>query len=229
VFDLEKFSLNDDFLAGCDEVGRGPLAGPVVAASVYIESRYLTEKNLNLLLELGVTDSKKISAKKRAKIISSLDLDITKPNQKMTLEINDNFFINFSIREISSELIDEINILRASLLAMSLSFKDCKKKKASGKILIDGNKLLELDDKTVLEEFVIKGDSKSILIGLASIIAKEYRDKLMKDLGIKYPGYGLEGHAGYPTKAHREAIKELGVTPIHRKSFKGVKEYCQII
>ena len=82
--------------------------------------------------------------------------------------------------------------------------------------------------ENVSEKFVIKGDSKSALIGLASIIAKEYRDGLMENLGIKYPGYGLEKHAGYPTKAHKEAIVKLGVTPIHRRSFKGVKEYCQI-
>lgn len=227
VFDLERFNSGENFLAGCDEVGRGPLAGPVVAATVYIESQYLNSDNLNLLLELGITDSKKISAKKRAKIISDLKIDISKPNQKLILEINKNFKVFFSIREISSELIDELNILRASLLAMSLSFKDCKKKEDKGRLLIDGNKLLELDDEMTLEEFVIKGDTKSVIIGLASIIAKEYRDQLMKNLGLKYPGYGLEGHAGYPTKAHREAIKSLGITPIHRKSFKGVKEYCQ--
>jgi len=227
VFDIDKFNAKEDFLAGCDEVGRGPLAGPVVAASVYIESKYVSKENLNFLLELGVTDSKKISAKKRAKIIDDLKINLSKTNQKVTLEISKKFIIHFSIREVSNELIDEINILRASLLAMSLSFKDCKKKTDTGRILIDGNKLLELEDDSVTEEFVIKGDSKSVIIGLASVIAKEYRDQLMKDLGEKYPGYGLEGHAGYPTKAHKEAIKELGITPIHRKSFKGVKEYCQ--
>jgi ribonuclease HII len=225
VFDLDFCNAN--FLAGCDEVGRGPLAGPVVGTCVFIDKVYVTEENLKMLIDLGVTDSKKLSAKKRIKILKELGIDFNLINQKVDMVINQNFKISFSTRVISNETIDEINILRASLKAMGDAFIDCHATGETGKVLIDGNKLLELNLSEVEEEFVIKGDSKSALIGLASIIAKEYRDQLMEKYGVTYPGYGLEKHAGYPTKAHKEAIVNLGVTPIHRKSFKGVKEFCQ--
>jgi ribonuclease HII len=224
MFDLEN--IDKDFLAGCDEVGRGPLAGPVVGSCVYIENRFLTKENLELLVELGVTDSKKLSSKKRLKILEELNIDFNLINQKVDLNINKKFKITYSTRVLSNEIIDEINILRASLRAMSEAFIDCHTSEISGKVLVDGNKLLEMNLENVEEEFVIKGDSKSALIGLASIIAKEYRDSLMEKLSVQYPGYGLERHAGYPTKKHKEAIVDLGVTPIHRRSFRGVKEYC---
>ena len=224
MFDLEY--IGKDFLAGCDEVGRGPLAGPVVGSCVYIETKYLNKENLDLLLELGVTDSKKLSSKKRLKILNELNIDFNIINQKVDLVINENFKITYSTRVLSNEIVDEINILRASLRAMSEAFVDCHLDSLFGTVLIDGNKLLDTDISNVEEKFIVKGDSKSALIALASIIAKEYRDLLMEKLSIQYPGYGLERHAGYPTKVHKEAIVNLGVTPIHRKTFKGVKEYC---
>ena len=94
---------------------------------------------------------------------------------------------------------------------------------AEAVVLVDGNKTFESSAKGI--EAIVKGDSKSLLIGLASIIAKEYRDELMKDLALDYPGYGFEKHSGYPTKAHKEAIFHLGVSPCHRKTFKGVSEF----
>ena len=218
-------NLDYESLAGCDEVGRGPLAGPVVGATVYIntDDKANSKELLECLRELGVADSKKLTTKKRKKIIEELKIDLTSINQLVKIVYKD-FKFSYSIHEVSETKIDEINILNASLLAMKNSFIDCFDR-TSAKLLIDGNKELKDMPKEIEMEAVVKGDSKSVLIGLASVIAKEYRDDLMQALGVKYPGYGLEKHAGYPTKQHREAIVELGVTPIHRKSFKGVKEY----
>ncbi len=225
MFDLENLG-SKEVLAGCDEVGRGPLAGPVVGCCVAIEREFLNRENLTYLLNLGVTDSKKLSTKKRKKILEVLGIQNVNVNQRNIHTINKKFPITYSVRELSNTLIDDLNILRASLKAMGDAFLDCDNDKKISKILIDGNKTIGLDLEHVTEECVVKGDSKSVVIGLASIIAKEYRDDLMIAFSKKYPGYGLESHAGYPTKAHREAIVKLGVTPIHRKSFKGVKEYC---
>lgn len=215
-------------LAGCDEVGRGPLAGPVVAATVFIHILDQSEAETFLckLRELGVTDSKKLTAKKRRKILDELDIDLSLANQLVKISYKE-FKLSYSIREVSETKIDEINILNASLLAMRNSFMDCYDL-GKAKLLIDGNKELNDIPEDVDMEAVIKGDSKSVLIGLASVIAKEFRDDLMKRLSLEYPGYGLEKHAGYPTKMHKEAIVALGITPIHRKSFKGVKEFVQI-
>ncbi|WP_417335212.1 ribonuclease HII [Halobacteriovorax marinus] len=225
MFDLEEIG-DFGFLAGCDEVGRGPLAGPVVGCCVLVDRDSLTVENIDFLLSHGITDSKKISATKRKKILKSLGIEKYELASKNSLTLNKNLKISFSVREISNESIDQLNILRASLKAMGDAFIDCFSGERT-KLLIDGNKYIDLGLENVSEEFVIKGDSKSALIGLASIIAKEYRDNLMIEMGKKYPGYGLEKHAGYPTKFHKDAISKLGVTPIHRKSFKGVKEFCQ--
>lgn len=224
MFDLDKLE-NYDVLSGCDEVGRGPLAGPVVGCCVSVDREFLTKENISYLFELGITDSKKLTTKKRKKLLEVLKIESFKINEKNHHKINDSFPITFSVRELSNNLIDEINILQASLKAMGSAFLDCDEGKSS-KVLVDGNKKLNLDKTTVVEEPIIKGDSKSVIIGLASIIAKEYRDDLMIKLSKKYPNYGLEKHAGYPTKAHKEAIVKFGISPIHRKSFKGVKEYC---
>lgn len=225
MFDLDYID-EFEFLAGCDEVGRGPLAGPVVGCCVSIERKFLTHKNLDYLFELGVTDSKKLTTKKRKNILTTLGILDVVVNQKNVHKIKEDFYITYSVRELSSTVVDELNILQASLKSMGDAFLDCDGHNRNTKVLVDGNKLLGLNLPHVEEEFVIKGDSKSIVIALASIIAKEYRDDLMIEFAKKYPHYGLERHAGYPTKAHKEAIIKYGVTPIHRKSFKGVKEYC---
>ena len=210
---LKKFTS----VIGCDEVGRGPIAGPVNACAVKIDTALLIKK----LKSLNVTDSKKLTAKKREKILKTLNINISKIRLNKVYKNNslgDDF--SFCVTELSPKKIDDINILQASLLAM---------KKASDKlietdsiVLIDGNKTFETEVDCVA---VVKGDSKVIAIGLASIVAKVFRDEKMMTYDSLYPGYNLKQNAGYPTREHKDAVKKLGVTPIHRKSFRGVKEY----
>lgn len=178
---------------GVDEVGRGPLAGPVVAACVIA--------NEDSLISIGVNDSKKLSEKAR---------------QQMAKEIC-KVADSWSIGVCSVEEIDKINILQASLEAMrkSVLFSPVKAEHA----WVDGRDRPNLDiDCTA----VINGDSKIPCIAAASIIAKVYRDSLMQVYAKKYPGYGLEKHKGYGTKSHLMALSELGITSIHRRSFKPV-------
>ena len=181
------------WIAGTDEVGRGPLAGPVVAAAVILDPNNPIE---------GLKDSKKLSEKKREELFG-----IIQEKAKA-----------FAIAEASVEEIDAINILQASLLAMRRSVLSLSTQ--PDHVLVDGNKIPELP---MSADAVIKGDATVPEIQAASILAKVTRDRLMKQLALQYPGYGLEGHKGYPTKAHCEALKTLGVTPIHRKSFRPVK------
>lgn len=212
------------FMAAIDEVGRGPLAGPVVAACLFWSGnlKQLGEDE-DFLTELGINDSKKLSDKKREEIVHEIGVELS-PHQKLSFSHQKLSRFKLCLFENDHKRIDEINILQASLEVMENSWQIFSTKKI-GKILIDGNKLpktLVDDDRA---ETVVKGDLKSQLIGLSSICAKVYRDRLMRELADVYPGYGLERHAGYPTKAHKEAIKNLGVSPIHRKTFKGVKEF----
>lgn len=179
-------------IAGVDEVGRGPLAGPVTAAAVVLDMEALPE---------GLNDSKKLSAKKRAALAEEIW-------QKAEV----------SVAEASVEEIDSINILRASHLAMERAVAALDP--PPDYLLIDGN-LIPRDLK-IEAEAVVKGDGKSVSIAAASIVAKEARDNLMVDLAQQFPGYGWEKNAGYPSKQHREALVELGVTPHHRRSFKPV-------
>lgn len=203
---------------GTDEVGRGPLAGPVVASSVLLLNNDL--KILDQLKELKVTDSKKISEKRRSKILEKLNIPIIEKNT--VVEIVPGLY--YLTVEVDHKKIDEINILQASLLAMKNSIVGLSEKfklnHKNTKAIIDGNKLP--NNLPVDSEYLIKGDAKDLLIGLASIIAKEYRDTLMKEYDHKFPGYNFGKHSGYPTKEHKESIKKLGPSPIHRLSFKGV-------
>lgn len=221
----EVLNPNYSFLAGCDEVGRGPLAGPVVAATTYLNySRQAeTEELFEKLRDLGVTDSKKLSQKRRVSILNDLEIDLG--CLKKIISKSRKFSLSYAIAEIPPTKIDEINILNASLKAMADSFSECHQMGKEGRLLIDGNKVPLGLPKNIETEAVVKGDSKSLLIGLASIIAKEYRDNLMEKMGKDYPGYGFEKHAGYPTAFHREAIEKLGISPIHRLTFKGVREF----
>ena len=175
-------------LIGVDEVGRGPLAGPVVAAAIILNREMIPE---------GINDSKKISKKKR-------------------IIINENLIKHhhYAIGLASVEEIDKINILQASLLAMKRAILGLNIIPKS--VLVDGNKLPKLDFNMYP---IIKGDCKSLSIAAASIIAKVYRDEIMKELSKKHPGYYWEKNSGYGTKQHLLALKTLGVTPIHRKSF----------
>ncbi len=223
-FETKYLLTKDNAIAGSDEVGRGPLAGPVVGATVVLIK---PELSLKILAKLNVDDSKKLNSRKRDLILEelSIDLALIKQGSKIAFKGPLKGCGYFSIVEIGSVEIDKINILQASLKAMSKSFEVARNKTFKGPWLIDGNRAPENKLKAAREVTVIKGDSKSKVIGLASIIAKQYRDRLMSQFSIKYPGYGFERHAGYPTQFHRGAIDELGVTKIHRKSFKGVKEF----
>ena len=186
-----SYKFDQDYetpIIGVDEVGRGPLAGPVISAAIILNKEKIPE---------GINDSKKLSKKKREVI-----------NEELISQHK------FAIGIASVEEIDKINILQASLLAMKRAVLNLNIKPQT--ILVDGNKLPDLEYNMYP---IIKGDSKSISIAAASIIAKVYRDKLMQDLSIQYPGYYWEKNSGYGTKQHLLALNNLGVTPIHRKSF----------
>ena len=176
--------------AGCDEAGRGCLAGPVVAAAVILPNRY-QNKQLN--------DSKKLSEKLRI---------------KLRCEINDKA-LAVGIGIVSEKKIDEINILQASLLAMHYAIKNLKIKPHY--LVVDGNKFNPYP--TIEHTCIVKGDSKFLNIAAASIIAKTTRDDLMNELSKEFPNYGWRQNKGYPTKKHRLAISKYGVTKYHRKSF----------
>lgn len=186
---LPRFSENK-IEAGCDEAGRGPLAGPVVAAAVIMPADY-SHSLLN--------DSKKLTRKQHEFLMTEVKRDA----------------ICWAIAEVSPEEIDEINILNASFLAMHRAIDQLSEKPEL--LLIDGNRFKPYSG--IAHECIIKGDGKYFSIAAASILAKQYRDELMLEAAKKYPGYGWETNAGYPTRKHRDAIKELGVTPLHRKSF----------
>ena len=176
--------------AGCDEAGRGCLAGPVVAAAVILPNRY-QNKQLN--------DSKKLSEKLRI---------------KLRCEINDKA-LAVGIGIVSEKKIDEINILQASLLAMHFAIENLKIKPHY--LVVDGNKFNPYP--TIEHTCIVKGDSKFLNIAAASIIAKTTRDDLMKELSKEFPNYGWKQNKGYPTRKHRLAISKYGVTKYHRKSF----------
>lgn len=179
-------------IAGCDEVGRGPLAGPVVAAAVILDKDNLIE---------GLNDSKKLSEKKR--II--LDKEIKEKA------------IAYKIVYIWPDEIDKINIYQASKKAMIEALLSLNPKPTY--ILSDA---MPLGDIGIPYESIIKGDSKSATIAAASIIAKQERDRYMVQMSEKYPEYGFEKHKGYPTKQHLEALRQHGVLDIHRKTYKPV-------
>ena len=218
------------YIAGTDEVGRGPLAGPVVAACVSLYFEEYEEKEFKLLLKewqiFGITDSKKITSKKRKEILSDFPFskDPMTINQIYTHSYSKNMSLKVLIKEISPQTIDEINILNASLKAMKEAVTGCCDFGKPGLVLIDGNKKFKTESTSVELLPIIKGDSKSLLIGVASIIAKEYRDQLMITYCEQYPGYSWNKNAGYGTVKHLEAIELLGITEIHRKTFSGVKE-----
>jgi ribonuclease HII len=194
TFDLESelYTLGHARIIGVDEVGRGPLAGPVVAAAVWLDPENIPG---------GLNDSKKVPLKLRNALAELLP------------QIAD-----VSIGQASVQEIDELNILRASHLAMERAVAGLNI--GADFALVDGNLIPR--DLTVPARAVIKGDAISQSIAAASIVAKVRRDQLMLSLAQQYPGYGWEKNQGYPTKAHRDALQNLGVTPHHRRSFKPV-------
>lgn len=177
-------------IAGVDEVGRGPLAGPVCAAAVILPKGLIID---------GVDDSKKISEKKRELLY---DVIIEKAAA-------------YSVAFVDAEVIDEINIRRATHLAMQKAVDGLKIRPDF--LLVDGNDRIDFDGAAA--EYVIKGDSKFECIAAASIVAKVTRDRYMRELDEVYPGYGFAKNKGYGTKEHSLAIRELGLTEIHRKTF----------
>lgn len=189
--EYENAALNSGFevICGIDEAGRGPLAGPVYAAAVILPKGHIVE---------GVNDSKKISEKKRDLLFDKIIDEC----------------VCYSIGTASEQEIDEINILQATFLAMRRAVAGLEIKPDIA--LIDGNKKPSLD---IVEQTIVKGDSKSANIAAASIIAKVSRDRYMLEMAEKYPKYQFEKHKGYGTKLHYEMLEKYGISPIHRKTF----------
>lgn len=186
--------IQQQLVAGVDEVGRGPLAGPVVAAAVILDPGTPIE---------GLADSKALTEKAR------LRLDQTIRESAL----------DWAIGRAEVEEIDQINILQASLLAMRRAVESLNTQPAHA--LVDGNRCPDLSCSC---EAIIKGDQTVQVISAASIIAKVARDREMVEMDALYPGYGFLSHKGYPTKLHMASLRELGVSPIHRKSFGPVKK-----
>jgi ribonuclease HII len=176
--------------AGCDEVGRGCLAGPVVAAAVILPKDYKHEL---------LNDSKQLVKEDRELLEQDIKRDA----------------LAWAVAEINNLEIDEINILNASFKAMHLALDQLILRPQF--LLIDGNRFKPY--KELLHECVIKGDGKYLSIAAASVLAKTYRDELMAKLSIQFPGYGWATNVGYPTEEHRNGIRALGITPFHRRSF----------
>jgi ribonuclease HII len=193
-FEESAYNAGRRLVAGVDEAGRGPLAGPVVAAACILPRGLQIE---------GVDDSKKLTPEKREELYHVLT---THPD------------IHYGIGILESVVIDEINILRAALRAMALAVGELDVE--PDYLLIDGN---HLPPTHIAVKAVIKGDSRCLTIGAASIIAKHHRDLLMKQYHKKYPHYGFDRHKGYGTKGHVEALKAYGPCPIHRTSFEPVR------
>ena len=181
-------------IAGVDEVGRGPLAGPVVTAAVVLPETFDLP---------GLTDSKKMTAKKR---------------ETLAIAIKEQA-IAWSLAEASVEEIDQLNILQATMLAMQRAVAGLSV--SVDKVLVDGNRT---PDFGIEAQAIIGGDGLEPCISAASIIAKVSRDRLMAGYAQSFPQYGFERNSGYPTKQHRQALEKFGITPIHRRSFAPVKK-----
>lgn len=180
-------------IAGVDEVGRGPLAGPVTTAAVILPEKFDLP---------GLTDSKKLSARRR---------------ENLAIAIKEQA-VCWSLGEADILEIDQLNILHATMLAMQRAVAALAIR--PDQVLVDGNRCPELD---IPAKAIIGGDGLEPCISAASIIAKVARDKMMTEFAVQYPQYGFETNSGYPTKKHRDALQQFGVTPIHRRSFGPVK------
>ena len=192
TFEASLMGQGYPLIAGVDEVGRGPLAGPVTAAAVILDPSNIPQ---------GLNDSKKLSAKRRENLYDLILKSAT-----------------VAVAHVSVEEIDRINILQASLLAMRNVVAALNPQPAH--LLIDGNRVP--DPINIPAQPIVKGDGKSLSIAAASIVAKTVRDRLMVELSLQNPGYGWEKNAGYPSKQHILALQRLGVTPHHRRSFRPV-------
>ena len=184
-------------VAGVDEAGRGPLAGPVVASAVILGD--------DIRLD-GINDSKQLTARKRLAAYQRI--------------CRDAWAVGIGV--IDAEIIDRINILQAALLAMEVAVAHLDP--PPDFLLIDGTHCTTLE---LPQRAIPKGDARSVSIAAASIVAKVTRDRLMEGYHTQYPAYRFDRHKGYPTQAHREAVRKHGCCPIHRVSFRGVKEHAQ--
>lgn len=189
LYERELTERGFKYVCGVDEVGRGPLAGPVVCAAVIMRADGIVE---------GVDDSKKLTAKKR---------------EKLSALIRQNA-IAWAICRVEPQIIDEINILQATRLCMKNAVESLSVRPDF--VLTDGNMTLDI---SIPQQSVIGGDAACYSIGAASIIAKVYRDEVMDEYAAEYPVYAFEKNKGYGTAAHISAIKECGICPIHRRSF----------
>jgi ribonuclease HII len=187
---LEIFHTKNIIEAGCDEAGRGCLAGPVVAAAVILPSGFRNEI---------LNDSKKLTEKKRYELRTIIEKEA----------------LAWAVGVVDNKEIDEINILNASFLAMHRALDQLGK--LPGSILVDGNRFTAYNN--IKHHCIVKGDGIYMSIAAASILAKTYRDDMMTKLAKEFPFYGWERNMGYPTKMHREGIREHGTTPFHRMSF----------
>jgi len=195
-YEKELFNEGYNVVCGVDEVGRGPLVGPVVTACVVLPKDFVLE---------GLTDSKKLTEKKRDKYYDY---------------IIDNC-VAYAVGECSPEEIDKYNILEATKIAMKRAIDKVNEQVKIDYVLIDGNMKFNFDYKY---KSIVKGDYKSISIAAASVVAKVTRDRMLIELDEKYPQYGFKNHKGYPTKAHLEAINKYGLIDGYRKSYGPVQE-----
>ena len=195
LFEKKAFQKGFSKIAGIDEAGRGPLAGPVVSAAVIIP--------ISLQIP-GISDSKKLSPQKRDYLYEKIY----------------DFSVSVGIGIVDPLEIDRINILQAALLSMAMAVENLAPQPDC--LLIDGTFLIS---STLPQEAIPKGDALSASIAAASIVAKVTRDRLMERYHQDYPQFEFSKHKGYPTKAHKQAIQKFGCCPIHRRTFKGVKEY----
>jgi len=183
------------WVAGVDEAGRGPLAGPVVAGAVILAPERIP---------VGIDDSKKLTPRKRCQLFAEISRTA----------------VAVGIGIVEPAEIDRLNILRAALKAMQLAVD--RLNPVPDHTLVDGNHAMP---GTRAQSAIVKGDSRSLSIAAASIIAKETRDRLMANHHEDYPAYGFDRHKGYPTAAHRAVLAEIGPCPIHRRTFRGVREH----
>lgn len=196
---LKNYSKEDVIEAGCDEAGRGCLAGPVVAAAVILPSLFYNEI---------INDSKQLTERKRL----------------LLREVIEKEAISWAVAFVDNKEIDQINILNASYLAMHRAIE--KLEVVPEHLIIDGNRFKKY--QTIPHQCIVKGDSKYLSIAAASILAKTHRDEYMQKLHNEFPNYDWDKNKAYPTKKHRKAIAKFGLTPYHRKSFRLLDEQLKL-
>ncbi|MBI4363335.1 MAG: ribonuclease HII [Candidatus Doudnabacteria bacterium] len=212
-YEIQKYAKGFKLVAGCDEVGIAPLAGPVVAASVILDPDSIGKQRSKHKWWYRVRDSKTTDEKERVLLVNFIK----------------DHCLDFGIGVVAQDMIDEINIHQAAMLAMKKSVEGLKRKPDF--LFVDGlHKIKTVEE--IAQEAMIDGDVKILSISAASIIAKVARDEILKNLHEEFPVYGFMEHKGYGTRLHRQALKKFGVSPVHRKSFTFVQEvlrhFCSV-